>query len=83
MAKATKEYGSVNATASVGSKDDQVYGIFYRGGIRHIAPYVPYRRPPSLTLCGRSAGAATRKILDLCPECEKLATEQLGQLVFA
>lgn len=82
MPKAEQSYGSVNTTASVGTKDGQVYGIFYRGGVRHIAPYIPYRSPPGLTLCGRSAGAADRNIDNLCPECEGLAKAELGCLKF-
>lgn len=82
MVKAKQEYGTINSPASVGSKDGEVYGIFYRGGVRHIAPYIPYRQPPRLTLCGRSAGSADRDIDNLCPECEKAAAEQLGKLVF-
>jgi hypothetical protein len=79
----TKSYGTMNSTASVGSKDGRVYGIFYRGGVRHIAPYIPYRQPPGQTLCGHTAGSADRNIDNLCPKCEKAATEQLGKLVFA
>lgn len=83
MSTAKKVYGTPSTTASVGSKDGYVYGIFYRGGLRHIAPYIPYHTPPGMTLCGRSAGAADRKIDNLCPVCEKAAVEALGQLEFA
>lgn len=83
MAASKKEYGTPAMTASVGTHDGEVYGIFFRGGVRHIAPYVPYRRPPSLTLCQRSAGAATRTIENLCPECESAAKTLLGALTFA
>jgi hypothetical protein len=76
-------YGTENSTASVGRREDEVYGIFYRGGMRHIAPYIPYRRPPGQTLCGATAGSADRNIDNLCPKCEKAATVLLGQLVFA
>jgi hypothetical protein len=83
MPTTKREYGTVNTTASVGTHDGEVYGIFYRGGVRHIAPYVPYRRPASLTLCKRSAGAATRSIENICAECELAAKDILGTLVFA
>jgi len=78
-----KSYGSVSSTASVGKLEDYVYGLFFRGGIRHIAPYIPYRRPPGLTLCQRSAGANTRSIDNICPECAAAAKEVLGELAFA
>lgn len=82
MAETAQEYGSMALTISVGELDGKVYGLFFRGGIRHIAAYQPYCRPPVLTLCSRGAGAATRTFENMCPECKEKAESLLGKLVF-
>lgn len=82
MDKTAKEYGTMASTANVGELNGEVYGLFYHARVRHISPNIPYRRPPSMTLCGRRAGVATREIHEVCPECQEKAVELLGTLIF-
>ena len=74
--------GQMTPTLAVGDFEGQVLGVFYHAQVRHIAPYVPHRRPPNKTLCNRIAGVATRSDDNLCNECRKKAEAILGILAF-
>lgn len=82
MPKTAKEYGTMASTANVGELNGEVYGLFYHDRVRHISPYIPYRKLPSLTLCRARAGVATREIDNICPDCRVEAVKLLGQLTF-
>lgn len=74
--------GQMTPTLAVGDFEGQVVGVFYHAKVRHLALYVPHRRPPGKTLCGRPAGVATRSDDNLCGECRKKAEAIFGALVF-
>ena len=80
--KPKKFYGSINFPASVGEHKGFILGIFYRGGIRHIAKYIPYSDAVREALCRRIAGVPTRSIDNLCPDCVAEAKKLVGTLVF-
>jgi hypothetical protein len=77
-----KVYGKINKTAQVGTLNSVTYGVFTRGGEKHIAKYKPYAEPPRDTLCGIEAGTGTRTINDLCEKCTTQAKLDLGKLKF-
>lgn len=80
--KLPTSHGTVNSPARVGVQGEDVFGVFYRGGERHIATYVPYSRPPHRTLCNREAGVPTREVANLCESCVSEAGRILGELRF-
>lgn len=78
-----KTYGTINSPARVGVIGEIVYGVFYHARQRHVAPYVPYKKSPYVTFCGRGTFAATREINNMCQVCLDAARNILGTIEYA
>lgn len=65
---------SVSAPLRFITENGETWGKFYnsRDGLYHLAEYTPFRKPPSIYLCGREGNfSASRRDDDrnLCPVC--------------
>ena len=69
-------------TLRIGKLNGEVYGLFYRRGERHIAPYVPFEKPPSIALCDRyeDIWTSTHLLDNVCSRCVAQAKIKLGDI---